>query len=110
LSSGTSGRAGDWTTGTRKGLDKTNLKPSLRRIFREASLATVSAVDDRFDFRTYDLVAVHFRLLRYAESVPMSSVEQFAAAGSFSEKTVSDNCAGTGQTGCLLDGEAQSPL
>ena len=28
-----SGRAGDWATGTRKGLDKTNLKPSLRRIF-----------------------------------------------------------------------------
>jgi hypothetical protein len=60
--------------------------------FREAGLVAVSAVNDRFNFRTYELVAIHCQLQRYAKSVPIYSRGKICCHRLFSEKTVSDNC------------------
>jgi hypothetical protein len=74
----------------------------------------LSAVDGWHDFRTYDLVAVHFRLLGYAINMPMSSGEILrparrcgGKARGFQEETVSGNRTAARQTGCLLDRRGQ---
>jgi len=95
LSSGASGRAGDWTTGTRKGLDKTNLKPSLQRIFARPVWPPwpplmIGLISGRMIWLPF--ISSYEGMQKACRRLP---VEKFAAAGSFSEKTVSDNCAGT---------------
>ena len=88
-----SGAAANWATGTRKGLDRTNVKPSLRRIFTRPGWPpcpplTIGSISGRMTWLQF---ISDCEVCKKRADVFLL---EFAVAGSFQVETASNNRTG----------------